>query len=115
VAGALRGEEALGKGLSRYRRRHARGLGGHAAMIHGYANGRRLNRGERVIFSAAAHDERAARVVEAFGSRNIGPARMLATATPLALAAHARRAVTGRGRTPRQRSAGEAHDAAIAR
>lgn len=90
IAPALLGSEPLARGLARYRRRHARGLRAHAAVIYDYAGGRKFNPGERLLFSAAARDERLAGVMEAFGSRNIGPARMFATGIPLALAAHAR-------------------------
>jgi 2-polyprenyl-6-methoxyphenol hydroxylase-like FAD-dependent oxidoreductase len=96
---ALRGAEPLEKGLARYRRRHARGLGGHTRMILDYAGGRKINAGEKLIFSAASYDERTGRVFEAFGSRNIGPARMLATAIPLATIAHARRSLAGRAKS----------------
>jgi 2-polyprenyl-6-methoxyphenol hydroxylase-like FAD-dependent oxidoreductase len=100
VAPALAGTEPLERALARYTRRHRRGLAGHAAVIHDYASGRKFNPGERLLFSAAARDERVARVFEAFGSRNIGPTRMFATAVPLALASHARRALfAGRSRT----------------
>jgi 2-polyprenyl-6-methoxyphenol hydroxylase-like FAD-dependent oxidoreductase len=90
VSGSLLGAEPLERGLARYRKRHARGLRGHAQMIYDYASGRKLNPAERFLFSAAAHDERVARVFEAFGTRSIGPGRMLATGVPLALAAHTR-------------------------
>src|SRR2546421_78862 len=43
VAPALHGEEPLSRGLRRYRRRFGKALGAHAAMIHDYADGRRLN------------------------------------------------------------------------
>jgi 2-polyprenyl-6-methoxyphenol hydroxylase-like FAD-dependent oxidoreductase len=94
VSASLLGAEPLARGLARYRRRHARGLRGHATMIYDYASGRRFNPGERMLFSAAAHDERVARVFEAFGSRNIGPLRMFTRGVPLALAAHARSALS---------------------
>jgi 2-polyprenyl-6-methoxyphenol hydroxylase-like FAD-dependent oxidoreductase len=89
-------DRALARGLARYRRRHARALRGHAAMIYDFAGGRKFNPGERVLFSAATFDEGMARVTEAFGSRNIGPARMLLTGAPRALAAHARRSLSRR-------------------
>jgi 2-polyprenyl-6-methoxyphenol hydroxylase-like FAD-dependent oxidoreductase len=98
VAPALNGAEPLRKGLERYRRRHARRLGGHTKSILDYATGRKMNAGERMLFSAATYDERTGRIFEAFGSRNIGPVRMLATAMPLALAATARRSVSQRAR-----------------
>lgn len=99
VAPALSGAEPLERGLKRYSRRHARGLGGHTRMILSYAAGRKINLGERMIFSAASYDERTSRVFEAFGSRNIGPRRMLSTAVPLAMLAHARRSI---GTDPRR-------------
>ncbi|HEY8304372.1 MAG TPA: NAD(P)/FAD-dependent oxidoreductase [Solirubrobacteraceae bacterium] len=96
VSPALKGSESLEKGLKRYRRRHARGLGGHTRVIVDYATGRKLNGGERMLFAAAANDERTARVFEAFGSRNIGPLRMFATGIPLAMVANARRSLSRR-------------------
>jgi 2-polyprenyl-6-methoxyphenol hydroxylase-like FAD-dependent oxidoreductase len=98
VAPALQGSESMEKGLKRYRRRHARGLGGHTRVILEYATGRKMNGGEKLLFSAAATDERTARVFEAFGSRNIGPLRMFATGIPLAMLATARRSLSRRTR-----------------
>ena len=91
VSGALARSEPLDAGLRRYRRRHARGLRGHAAMIYDYAGGRKMNPAERLLFSTATYDQGVARVMEAYGSRNIGPTRMVLTGTPRALAAKARR------------------------
>ncbi|HEY7829382.1 MAG TPA: NAD(P)/FAD-dependent oxidoreductase [Solirubrobacteraceae bacterium] len=96
VAPALTGAESLEQGLERYRRRHARGLRGHTMTILDYSSGRKLNPGERMLFSAATYDERTARVFEAFGSRNIGPVRMLATGVPLAVVAQARHSISRR-------------------
>jgi menaquinone-9 beta-reductase len=90
VAPALAGGEELTDGLKRYRRRHTHALRGHAAMIHGYASGRRFNTGERLLFGAAARDPHIAEIFERFGSRNIGPARMLATSLPRAVVVRAR-------------------------
>lgn len=97
VAAALAGAEPLEKGLKRYRRRYARGLNGHTRTILDYASGRKLNAAERMLFKAAGDDERTGRVFEAFGSRNIGPVRMISTAMPLALVATARRSISQRG------------------
>jgi 2-polyprenyl-6-methoxyphenol hydroxylase-like FAD-dependent oxidoreductase len=97
VAPALLGAEPLEQGLERYRRRHARGLRGHTAMILDYASGRKLNPAERMLFSTATYDERVARVFEAFGSRNIGPVRAMSKLVPLALIAKARHSIRGRG------------------
>jgi menaquinone-9 beta-reductase len=96
VAPALAGAESLDRGLRRYRRRHARGLKGHTREILNYATGRKINSGEKLFFSAASYDERTAKVFEAFGSRNIGPGRMLATGIPLAVLANARRSISQR-------------------
>jgi 2-polyprenyl-6-methoxyphenol hydroxylase-like FAD-dependent oxidoreductase len=106
VAPALRGEEALEAGLRRYRRRHTRHLRGHAWMIHDYATGRKLQPPERLIFSGAARDPRVAAIFDAFGTRQIGPARMMATGIPLAAIANARYALGRRRRRPEHVDAG---------
>jgi flavin-dependent dehydrogenase len=98
VAPALRGEEALEKGLRRYRRSHSRHLRGHALIIHDYATGRKMQAQERVIFSGAARDPRVAAIFDAFGARQIGATKMIAVGTPLALLANARYALRHGGR-----------------
>lgn len=95
VAPALRREESLEKGLKRYRRTHKRKLGGHAFLIHDYATGRSLNGREKMLFKAAAHDQKVAAAFDAFGTRRVGPARMLATAIPRAVVVNARMAMGG--------------------
>jgi 2-polyprenyl-6-methoxyphenol hydroxylase-like FAD-dependent oxidoreductase len=100
VAPALNGAESMEQGLKRYRRRYSRGLKGHTREILDYATGRKINLGERLFFSAATYDERTARVFEAFGSRHIGPARMLATGIPSALLATARHSLRLSERDP---------------
>jgi menaquinone-9 beta-reductase len=97
VAPALQGSESLEKGLKRYQRRRARGIGGHTRVIVEYATARKMNVGEKMLFAAAATDERTAKVFEAFGSRNIGPLRMFATGVPLAMLATARQSISRRG------------------
>lgn len=99
VAPALRGEEELAAGLKRYRRAHRRALRGHAAIINDYASGRKMQPGERLIFSAAARDPRVATAFEAFGTRSIGPARFFATTIPRAVAVNARHALRSRDRS----------------
>jgi 2-polyprenyl-6-methoxyphenol hydroxylase-like FAD-dependent oxidoreductase len=106
VAPALRGDEALDAGLRRYRRAHSRHLRGHAWMIHDYATGRKLQPPERLIFSGAARNPRVAEIFDAFGTRQIGPARMMATGMPLALIANARYALGGRRERQDQVDAG---------
>jgi 2-polyprenyl-6-methoxyphenol hydroxylase-like FAD-dependent oxidoreductase len=93
VAPALLGAESLEQGLERYRRRHARGLRGHTTTILDYSSGRKLNPGERMLFSAATRDERLARTFEAFGSRNIGPLRAMPVMIPRAMFVHTRNAL----------------------
>jgi 2-polyprenyl-6-methoxyphenol hydroxylase-like FAD-dependent oxidoreductase len=88
-AGAAR-QESLRRGLSAYRRRHAMALRGHAFLIHGYATGRHFNLAERLLFSSSARDAGVARTFEAFGTRNIGPTRLMASALPRAIAVNAR-------------------------
>ncbi|MEA2335118.1 MAG: hypothetical protein QOG40_1608, partial [Solirubrobacteraceae bacterium] len=86
----------LARGLARYRRRHGRALRGHAMMIYDFAGGRKFTPVERMLFSASTHDEGMSRVMEAFGTRNIGPARMMLTGMPRGLAAHARHSLSRR-------------------
>jgi hypothetical protein len=100
VSPALRGEEALEKGLRRYRRSHSRHLRGHAWMIHDFATGRKLQPAEKLFFSGAVRDPHVAMIFDAFGTRQIGAAHALAVGTPLALAANARYALH-RGRVGR--------------
>jgi 2-polyprenyl-6-methoxyphenol hydroxylase-like FAD-dependent oxidoreductase len=90
---ALLGDESLEQGLERYRRRHKRELGTHAFFIHDYANGRRLNPAERLIFAAAARDSKSALIFEQFGSRTIRPQEMMPRALPRAVAVNARHAL----------------------
>jgi 2-polyprenyl-6-methoxyphenol hydroxylase-like FAD-dependent oxidoreductase len=97
VSPALRGSEPLPAALKRYRRRHARALRGHAAMIYDYAGGRKFNAPERLLFSTATYDDRMAAVMEAFGTRNMGPLQMMMRGMPLALRARARRSLSRRG------------------
>jgi 2-polyprenyl-6-methoxyphenol hydroxylase-like FAD-dependent oxidoreductase len=103
VAPALAGEEPLRSGLARYRRQHRRALRGHASLINEYASGRKMQPGERLIFSAAARDPRLAERFEAFGTRSIGPTRFFATAIPRSIAVNARHALNSRGRRPAPR------------
>jgi menaquinone-9 beta-reductase len=93
VRPALQGEESLEQGLERYRRRHARELGGHAFFIHDYAGGRRLNPTERLMFSAAARDPKAAIMFDRFGTRQLRPQQFLPRMLPRAIAVNARHAL----------------------
>jgi flavin-dependent dehydrogenase len=96
VTPALRGEESLERALKRYRRLHKRKLAGHAFMIHDYSKGRPLSPPERALFAAAARDPKLAARFDRFGTRQIGPARMLATALPRTFYVNARHAMTKR-------------------
>jgi 2-polyprenyl-6-methoxyphenol hydroxylase-like FAD-dependent oxidoreductase len=109
VAEPLVSGAPLERPLRRYRRAHARALGGHARMIYEFAGGRRFTPPERMLFTAATYDDGLARIFEEFGSRSIGPARMLAGALPRVALATARRSRPGR------RGAGRLGDAAPAR
>jgi 2-polyprenyl-6-methoxyphenol hydroxylase-like FAD-dependent oxidoreductase len=96
VGPALARGEELGAGLEAYRSRHRRELHGHAQMMVDYATGRRLNAGERAIFSGAARDARLALQFDALGSRRTTPGRALARTLPRALAVNARHALRRR-------------------
>jgi 2-polyprenyl-6-methoxyphenol hydroxylase-like FAD-dependent oxidoreductase len=100
VAPALSGAEPLADGLDRYRRRHAKQLRGHAFFIHDYSTGRRFNPAERFLFAAAARDVKTATTVDHLATRQIGPARMFASAVPRAVVVNARHALRGRSRRP---------------
>lgn len=93
VAPALRGEAPLDEGLERYKRRHARGLGGHAFLINDYATGRQMSAIERLIFSAAARDDRCAAMFEEFGTREVRPQQFMPRMLPRAVAVNARHAL----------------------
>jgi 2-polyprenyl-6-methoxyphenol hydroxylase-like FAD-dependent oxidoreductase len=93
VEPALQGSESLEQGLERYRRRHARELKGHSFFIHDYSTGRRFNPAERLLFSAAARDAKAASLLEDFATRQIRPQQMLPRAVPRAIAVNARHAL----------------------
>lgn len=96
VAPALVGGERLDAGLSTYRRRHRRQLRGHAFQINDYANGRRQNPVERMMFAAAARDPRVAETFDGFATRCVGPARTFASILPRSALVNARHAL-GRG------------------
>jgi 2-polyprenyl-6-methoxyphenol hydroxylase-like FAD-dependent oxidoreductase len=100
VGPALAGAEPLDRGLKRYRRRHARQLRGHSFLIHDYATGRKMNPGERLIFSSAARDPEIALIFDKFGTRQIGPARMFSRVVPRALLVNARHALRRSGDQP---------------
>jgi hypothetical protein len=67
-------------------------------MIYDYAGGRRMSAPERLLFAAAAENERVAGVMEAFGTRNIGPAQMMLKAMGPALGVGVRRSLRHRTR-----------------
>ncbi len=96
VVPALVGAEDLDRALRRYRRLRRRRLALHARQIHDYASGRRFNRGERMLMSAAARDTELATRFDAFATRQVSPPRALAKILPRALAVSARAALGGR-------------------
>ena len=59
--------------IERYRKRHRSGLLGHFLMTSDYSTGRRFNPMERMLFSAAARDDRVADGFAAFGTRSVRP------------------------------------------
>jgi 2-polyprenyl-6-methoxyphenol hydroxylase-like FAD-dependent oxidoreductase len=95
LVGSEGSERSLERGLKRYRRRHARVLRPHAEMMYRYAGGKKFNKGEESLFFAASHNERVALVMEAFATRNIGPARMFASTLPRATLISTRQALNG--------------------
>jgi hypothetical protein len=64
--------------LARYRHKHRKKLSGHHRIISDFSEAGPYNPIERLMYSAAARDERAARRFHAFGSRRIGVREFLA-------------------------------------
>lgn len=90
---ALAGRGSLARGLRRYRRLHNRHLRGHAFFIHDYSTARRFNPAERLLFAAAARDPELAVTFDRYGTRQIGPARMMAAMVPRSLVLETRQAL----------------------
>ncbi|HET8955593.1 MAG TPA: NAD(P)/FAD-dependent oxidoreductase [Solirubrobacterales bacterium] len=98
VSPSLRGIDSLENGLRRYRKRHRRGLGMHARLIHGYSTGRKFDFGERLTIATAVEDRKAAALFEAVGTRRARPQEVLAPMAARILATNARRLIrAGRG------------------
>ncbi|MFJ3728345.1 NAD(P)/FAD-dependent oxidoreductase [Streptomyces sp. NPDC090045] len=83
VAPAAAGGGDLDRSLAVYERRHRRRLRGYQYLAADFATARPFNPVERLMFSAAARDEAAARHMHLFASRLITPLRFL---NPVALA-----------------------------
>jgi flavin-dependent dehydrogenase len=98
ISPALRGIESLENGLRRYRKRHRRGLGMHAFVIHDYATGRKLSPVERAMFSTAARDRRAAALVEEVGTRWKSPPELTLPMAQRLVAVNAGRLLRSAGR-----------------
>ena len=75
---ALRGDEPLDRALRRYRRRHRRGLSGHARMLEAGAMAKPPSPVERLLLGAAMRDDAMARHFERFATRSIPVRRFLA-------------------------------------
>jgi menaquinone-9 beta-reductase len=99
VTPALHGEEPLGRGLDRYRRRHRRELRGHTYLINDYASGRRFSAPERTMFAAAARDPKVAARFDDLGTRSARPGRTIARMLPRAIAVNARHRLRRSGST----------------
>ncbi len=78
TADTLLGNGDLDRALERYRGKHHSQLAGHHFLISDFATGRPYSAIERLMFSAAARDERSLRHFHAFGSRLIGVREFLA-------------------------------------
>jgi menaquinone-9 beta-reductase len=95
VSPALRGIESLENGLRRYRKRHRRQLGMHARLIHGYSTGRKFDPIERLMFSTAVRDRRAAALFEEMGTRSKTPPQQLVPMARRIVAANVGRLARG--------------------
>lgn len=99
TAEALLAGGDLDRALERYRRRHRRELSGHHRLICDFSRVRPYNPVERLMFSAAARDNRSARHFHAFGARIIGVREFLSPrAVGRALWVNARHAARGRAK-----------------
>lgn len=97
VGGALHGtDEALDRALCRYRTQHRRRLAGHHWVMSDYASGRKMTPMEKLLFAAAARDDRLAERFERFGSRDVTPGRFMPGALVRAGAVNLRHAVGAR-------------------
>ena len=97
TAPALAREEELDAALEAYRRTHFRRLALHQMQMSDFASGRPANPLERMMWRAAACDERVLRRVEKLASRNAQPFSILAPGNVLRAALVAGRAsATGR-------------------
>ncbi len=79
------GEDELDRALSRYARRHRKGLAMHNRMLSTYSSGRRFNPAEKILFRGAARNEELAARFSLVGERWIPPQRIMTPST-LALA-----------------------------
>ncbi len=94
----------LDRALARYRVKHRKKLSGHHRIISDFSAASDYNPIEKLMFSAAARDERAARHFHAFGSRRVGVRQFLAPkAVARALLVNARHLVRGRHKGRRAR------------
>jgi flavin-dependent dehydrogenase len=80
VAGAVAGGDTVevDAALERYRKLHRRRLGPHHFLIADLASARPANQLERMMYRAAAHDEKVFEAFEAIGARRRSPVTMLA-------------------------------------
>ena len=62
-------------------------------MIHDYSSGRRFQPPERLMFAAAAQDPKLAARFDRMATRQVGPARTMATTIPRMIAVNARHAL----------------------
>jgi flavin-dependent dehydrogenase len=77
LTGAFGSEREIDRALVRYRRKHRRQLAAHHWMICDFATGRPLNPLERMLFTAAAHDQDVARGMFRLATRMATPQRAL--------------------------------------
>lgn len=97
VAPALGDPAAVDKAIGRYRATLRAKLGAHFFLISDYSTGRGYNPIEKLSFSAAARDPKAAHRVSEFGARTVPATSLL---TPAAVA-HAVRVNAGAGKQAR--------------
>jgi pimeloyl-ACP methyl ester carboxylesterase len=71
----------LDRAVAGYRKVVRKQLLGHFLMTSEYGRGRRYNPAEKILFAAAPHDDKLARIVQAFGARTIPVSKVISPVT----------------------------------
>ncbi|MGQ0678104.1 MAG: alpha/beta fold hydrolase [Actinomycetota bacterium] len=81
TAGVLDSPHQTDQAVTAYRRTTRKKLLAHYLMTSDYSRNRRYNPAEKILFSAAVHDERTARTIHEFGARTIPVSKLVSPVT----------------------------------